>query len=123
MTGTGTLAAGRRVLTVVGATAAVLAGSTLLARPASAAVPQGWPATDQVSAGFILGVMIGGPVLLFAVIALLVYLPGMIRGERVGPGANTPEDQWLGGRRSAGEIELGTADGDAPAEGGASARW
>lgn len=121
VTGTVTKAAARRALTVAGATVAVLASSTLLAGPASASVPEGWPSTDEISGGFILGVMVGLPILMFAVIALLVYLPGMVRGERVGPGARVPEDQWLGGRRTSGEIE--PASDNEPAEGGASARW
>lgn len=107
---------------------AVVVGSVLLAGPASAEVPEGWPDTEQVDTLFVLGALVGIPVLLFLLITLAVYVPGLVRGERVAPGATGPEDQWLGGRRHTGEIALtpsssGGADDASTPGGGASARW
>ena len=120
-----------RAAVVGGATAAFVVGSAALAHPASAEVPQGWPETPEIETLYIIGVLVGVPVLLFVLITLAVYVPGLVRGERVAPGATGPEDQWLGGRRNAGEIAYtpassGSAGATAETEGaggGASARW
>jgi hypothetical protein len=51
-----------------------------------------------------------------------VYVPALVRGERLAPGAPLVENQWLGGpRRSAGE--LAAPDSDSSEAGGASGRW
>lgn len=134
----------RRAATVAGATAALLASTVLLAGPASADVPVGWAPEPEIDRLFVLGFLVGVPVLLFVLIVAMVYLPGVARGERVAPGATGPEDQWLGGRRNAGEIAMaaaGPASGTAGStagspggstaepralgetDGGASARW
>jgi hypothetical protein len=125
VTGTVTKPALRRAATLVGATATLIATTALLAGPASAEIPQGWGPDYQVDPLFVLGVMVGVPVLLFVLIVAAVYLPGVVRGERVAPGATGPQDQWLGGRRNAGEIDVApAADADsAQTDGGASARW
>lgn len=133
MTGTATTPTVRRAATVVGATAALLVAAALLAGPASAEVPVGWGTQEPVDMLFVLGVLVGVPVLLFVLIVAAVYLPDLARGERVAPGATGPQDQWLGGRRNAGEIAFTQSDPADPAalgssesvetDGGASARW
>ncbi len=110
---------------VAAVSAVSAAAAVLVAMPvtsASAATPEGWGPTPDVDMGFVLWALIGLPVLAFLVIWLLVYLPAMVRGERLTPGAAVADDQWLGGpRRSIGELAgPDTAESKA---GGASARW
>lgn len=114
--------AARRLVTAVSGLAALAATSVLLAGPASADVPEGWPVNDPINPLHVIGVLVAIPVLLFVVISLAVYLPALIRGEDVTPGGATVEDQWLGGpRKSAGELAApSTEPSDA---GGAGARW
>ena len=64
----------------------------------------------------------GVPLLLFVLIVLAVYLPALVRGERVKPGAPAVEDQWFGGPRK-GTAELAGPDNEDSQAGGASARW
>lgn len=112
----------RRLVTAAAGIATLTATSVLLAGPASADVPQGWPDTDPVDPMHVILVLIGIPVLLFVVIVGLVYLPALIRGEDVTPGGATVEDQWLGGpRKAAGE--LAAPDTESSSAGGAGARW
>ena len=66
--------------------------------------------------------LLGGvPLLLFLGIALAVYVPSLVRGESIAPGAPAVENQWLGGPRST--AELTGPDADADDTGGASGRW
>ena len=44
--------------------------------------------------------LVGIPLLLFLVITLAVYVPSLVRGESIAPGAPAVENQWLGGPRS-----------------------
>ena len=67
-------------------------------------------------------VLAGIPLLLFVVIAAAVYLPALMRGERIAPGRPGVENQWLGGPRQ-GTAELAAPDTDASEAGGASGRW
>lgn len=98
-----------------------LAVSLLTAGPASADTPASWDTPPEVDKGFVLGVLVGVPVLLFVLITIAVYVPSLIRGESIAPGGQGAEDQWLGGRRDAGELAApDTADSEA---GGASAKW
>ena len=69
-----------------------------------------------------LGVYLGAPLLLFVLIALAVYLPAMIRGERLLPDHSGGEAQWIGGPRQ-GVAELPAADGEDSRAGGASGSW
>lgn len=108
----------RRTTVVLAAAATVLA----TAGPASAEVPEGWSDPDAVSALQAILVLVGIPLLLFLVITLLVYLPAMVRGERVAPGGGTRENQWFGGPRK-GTAELAAADTEESKAGGASGRW
>lgn len=108
----------RRIAVVVAASAAIIG----LAGPASADVPEGWSNPARVSTLHALLVLGGIPLLLFLLITLAVYVPGLVRGERVKPGAPTVEDQWFGGPRK-GTSELAGPDTDESKAGGASGRW
>ena len=60
--------------------------------------------------------------LLFLLIAVAVYLPAMVRGERLLPDHSAGEPQWIGGPRQ-GVAELPAPDGADSRAGGASGRW
>lgn len=111
-----------------GLRAAVLGSApvlALLAVPAHADVPVGWGGQTEhqdLDALHALGVLVGAPLLLFVLIALAVYLPSMIRGEKLLPDHSGGEAQWIGGPRQ-GVAELPAPDGDDSRAGGASGRW
>jgi hypothetical protein len=96
-------------------------GLVALAAPASADVPEGWSNPPSVSALHAVLLLGGIPVLVFVVLALLVFLPSMLRGERR-PGATQGEAQWFGGP-SKGTSELPAPDNEESKAGGASGRW
>lgn len=102
--------------------AAALAAPLLVAAPASAEIPEGWGDPTEVptlEALLILGAL---PLALFVAIVLAVYVPPLARGERLGSGTPSMDNQWIGGpRRSAGE--LAGPDTEESEAGGASARW
>lgn len=108
------------VLAVSGITVAGL--SLALAAPAGAEVPEGWPNPDPVDPFGAILLLAGIPLLAAVVIALAVYVPALVRGERVAPGAPQVEDQWLGGPRR-GADELAAPDSETSQAGGASGRW
>jgi hypothetical protein len=91
-------------------------------------VPVGWNPdpedVDKLQAVLLLG---GVPLLLFVGITLAVYVPSLVRGESLSPGAPAVENQWLGGpRTTAGELsapESAGAESADPEAGGASGRW
>jgi hypothetical protein len=60
--------------------------------------------------------------LLFVLIALAVYVPAMVRGEKLLPDHSGGEAQWIGGPRQ-GVAELPAPDGDDSRAGGASGSW
>jgi hypothetical protein len=103
-----------------------------LAPAAVATAPESsaWPDTDNPPLAQALLVVVGIPILLFAVIFLLSYLPSMIRRQR---GTSVEkwreEPEWFGGPRkgtAAVETPVGAAtpsEPDATETGGASARW
>lgn len=97
----------------------------LLAGPASA-VPEGWSEPEPVPVLEALLILAGIPLLLMVVISAAVYVPAMVRGERVAPNAPEIENQWFGGPRS-GTRELessGEREGATAGEtGGAGGRW
>lgn len=101
---------------------AAVALSLLVAAPAGAEVPEGWSNPEPVSIMHALLVLGGIPLLLFVLITLAVYIPALVRGERVAPGAPALENQWLGGPRKS-TSELAGPDSEESAAGGASARW
>ena len=108
----------RRIAVVL----AVSAGILGLAATANADVPEGWSNPPHVSALHALLLLGGIPLLLFVLITLAVYVPSLVRGERVKPGARSVEDQWFGGPRK-GTSELAAPDTEESKAGGASGRW
>jgi hypothetical protein len=100
----------------------VAVSSLALAAPASAKVPEGWSNPERVAPWEYLLVLVAIPVGLALLIALFVYVPALVRGERVAPGTPTVEDQWFGGPRQ-GTAELAGPDDENSRAGGASARW
>ncbi len=111
----------RRLATVVSGFVGAVVATGVAGGAASADTPASWETPPDVDPGFVLGVLVGIPVLLFVAITVAVYLPALVRGENVTPGGQGAEDQWLGGRRTAGELAApDTADSEA---GGASGRW
>ena len=111
-----------------GVRALVLASSpvlALLAAPAWAAVPEGWDGQTEhggLDTLHALGLYLGAPLLLFALIAVAVSLPAMVRGGRLLPDHSGGEGQWIGGPRQ-GVAELPAADGENSRAGGASGSW
>lgn len=97
----------------------------LLAGPAHADVPEGWGGQTEhtgLDALHALGVFLGAPLLLFVLIMVAVYLPAMVRGERLLPDHSGGEGQWIGGPRQ-GVAELPAPDGEDSRAGGASGSW
>ena len=110
-----------------GRASALAAGAVLalLAAPAHADVPEGWGGQtehEQLDALHALALYVGAPVLLFLLIAVAVYLPAMVRGEKLLPDHSAGEPQWIGGPRQ-GVAELPAPDGEDSRAGGASGRW
>ncbi|NYE35154.1 hypothetical protein F4692_000258 [Nocardioides cavernae] len=111
---------GLRTLLLTSAPAAAL-----LAGPAHADVPEGWGGQTThtgLDALHALGLFLGAPLLLFVLIAVAVYLPAMVRGEKLLPDHSGGEGQWIGGPRQ-GIAELPAPDGEDSRAGGASGRW
>ena len=104
----------------------VIGMSLLVAGPASAKVPEGWSEPEQIPVQQVLVVLVVLPLLLIALITAAVYVPALVRGERVAPGVAPVEDQWFGGPRGGTrELESGSRS-EHPAEeeaGGAGGRW
>lgn len=101
------------------AAVALVAGLVLVASPALADVPTGWPDPPDIAFLDAMLIYVFLPVTLFVIIALLVVLPSWARGER--PGGGTPDDQWFGGRRGGpDELEAGSPE---RTSGGASGSW
>jgi hypothetical protein len=90
-------------------------------------VPVGWSQPEDVDMVEAVLLLAGVPLLLFLGITLAVYVPSLVRGERIAPGAPAVENQWLGGpRTSAGELtgpDARAADRHDADTGGASGRW
>ncbi len=110
-----------------GRVSALAAGAVLvlLSAPAHADVPEGWGGQTQpfeLDPLHALGLYLGLPLLLFALIAVAVYLPSMVRGEKLLPDYSAGEPQWIGGPRQ-GVAELPAPDGQDSRAGGASGRW
>ena len=110
-----------------GRAAAVLSAPVLalLAAPAHADVPEGWAGQDEVNNLDFLGALalyVGAPLLLFVLIGLAVYVPAMVRGEKLLPDHSGGEAQWIGAPRQ-GVAELPAPDGDDSRAGGASGSW
>ncbi len=114
----------RRFLRALAVTPVV--GVPLVTAPVFAAPPQSWPTEPHVGAFDFLLVLFIIPLGLALVIALLVSIPSMVRGEKYTPGnAWRNESEWFGGPKDGLEAADKT-DAAAAAEterGGASARW
>lgn len=97
-------------------------GAVQLATPAHADPAEGWSdapgSVDMLDALLLLA---GVPLLLFVLIAMAVYLPALVRGEKLTP-AGGPQDQWLGGPRS-GTKELAASESTTSETGGARGSW
>ncbi len=96
----------------------------MLASSASAEPSEGWPEADPIDKLDALLLLGGIPLLLLVAITVAVYVPALMRGERIAPGAPSVENQWLGGpRKSAGELAAPDTDSTTSEAGGASGRW
>ena len=98
-----------------------VATALMVAAPAEAEVPEGWSDPDPVSGMHALLVLGGMPLLLFVLIVLAVYVPAMVRGEKLTPGPAEPSTTWFGGPRQ-GSRELAEPDDETSAAGGARGR-
>jgi hypothetical protein len=85
-------------------------------------VPVGWSNPSDVNMVHTLLVFVGIPLLLFIAITVAVYIPSLLRGERITPGQPPVENQWLGGPRT-GTAELKGRESEDADAGGASGRW
>ena len=85
-------------------------------------VPVGWSEPEDVNMFHALLLLVGVPLLLFILITVAVYLPSLVRGERIAPGQPPVENQWLGGPRT-GTAELKGPESEDVEAGGASGRW
>jgi hypothetical protein len=100
----------------------VIATPTFVASILPLDVPIGWSSPDDVNMVEALLLLGGIPLLLFLAITVAVYVPSLVRGERIAPGHPPLENQWLGGPRT-GIAELKGPDSADPDAGGASGRW
>jgi hypothetical protein len=96
-----------RILAVV---TVALALPLTYAGAASADVPEGWSNPDDVSFLHALLVLGGIPLLVIVLLALLVYVPSIVRGESVAPAGARSDDEWFGGRRDADKAIEAVAD-------------
>jgi hypothetical protein len=95
----------------------------LIAAPAHAAgVPEGWSNPDPVEPLHYLFILAGGPLLLFALIALVAAAPALARGEKLLAAQQAAEAEWIGGPRQ-GTDELPAPDGADSRAGGASGKF
>jgi hypothetical protein len=85
-------------------------------------VPVGWSDPDDVNMVNALLLLGGIPLLLFLAITVAVYIPSLVRGDRITPGQPPVENQWLGGPRT-GTAELKGPESEDADAGGASGRW
>jgi hypothetical protein len=100
----------------------VIIAASALAAVVPLDVPVGWSQPDDVNmvhALLVLGVI---PLLLFIGITVAVYLPSLVRGDRITPGQPPVDNQWLGGPRT-GTAELKGPESEDADAGGASGRW
>ncbi|MDZ5660187.1 hypothetical protein SFC79_00285 [Nocardioides sp. S-58] len=112
----------RALRTAVLAAAPALA---LVASPVHADVPEGWGGETEVNSLDTLNALaiyVGAPLLLFVIILVAVYLPAMVRGEKLLPDHSAGEGQWIGGPRQ-GVAELPAPDNENSRAGGASGSW
>jgi hypothetical protein len=85
-------------------------------------VPVGWSDPKDVNMVHALLILGAIPLGLFILISVAVYIPSLVRGDRITPGRPPVENQWLGGPR-AGTAELKGPESEDADAGGASGRW
>jgi hypothetical protein len=100
----------------------VIASPSALAAVIPLDVPVGWDEPPDVNMVHALLVLGGIPLLLFIAITVAVYVPSLVRGERITPGQPAVENHWLGGPRT-GIAELEGRESEDTGAGGASGRW
>ena len=115
----------RRLLRAAALTSGLVLGS--LAAPALAAPPDTDPWQDTGAGSSLLDdllFLVGVPVLVFVAVALLVYLPSMVRRQSTEPGlAFRERTEWFGGPRKGVDATTGQNAEHAEDKGGAGARW
>lgn len=95
---------------------------TMSAAPAFAEPPSAWEQAEDPSALTFLALFVGFPLAVIAVLALLTYLPSMIKGQSSEPAlVFSQHSEWFGGPRN-------KPDAEDPAQerqttGGAGAQW
>ena len=115
----------RRAAAVVARPAAVLLGLFLgfLAAPAAATAPETWSDPDNGSVLENLLILVGIPLAVILLVALLVYLPSMIRGQSSEPAlAFQDRSEWFGGPRKGVEATKSGSGSDQD-KGGVGGRW
>lgn len=65
------------------------------ASAASADVAVGWSDPPAVSGLDMLWILLGAPVLCYLIVALLAYLPGLVKGERTPAKELERDDTWF----------------------------
>lgn len=82
----------RRLATVAFALLTVAVGTIGVA---AADVPVGWSDPPPVSGLDMLWILLGAPVLCYVVVALLAYLPGLVKGEKFPSRSLERDDTWF----------------------------
>lgn len=82
----------RRLAAIALGLIALFAG---LIGPASADVPVGWSDPAPVSGLDMLWILLGAPVLCYVVVALLAYLPGLVKSEKFPARSVERDDTWF----------------------------
>jgi hypothetical protein len=102
----------------------ITAAASALAAVVPMDVPIGWGGDQDRDVNMVHALLILGgiPLLLFLAITVAVYIPSLVRGERIAPGQAPVENQWLGGPRT-GTAELKGPESEDVDAGGASGRW
>lgn len=114
----------RNVLRVSAVAFGLAAGLT--AAPAYAEPPTTsfWEDAEDPSALEFLAIFVGAPFAIFAVLALLVYLPSMMRGQSSEPAlVFAQKSEWFGGPRKKPGAEDQDEQTDREPTGGAGAQW
>jgi hypothetical protein len=109
----------RRVSVVALGLAAGLTTSPAYAEPPSTSF---WEEAEDPSALEFLAIFVGAPLAIIAVLALLVYLPSMMRGQSSEPAlVFSQRSEWFGGPRKKPDAEDDKAEREPT--GGAGAQW
>lgn len=79
-------------MVLVLAVAGLVLGTAMIA---SSDVAVGWSDPPPVSGLDMLWILLGAPVLCYLVVALLAYLPGLVKGERTPAKELERDDTWF----------------------------